>query len=289
VRLATDLDHTRGSVFTAGPEPDRMSLSTGSPTRARLRSAGVAVGVALLALGVGFALVGGTLLGLRAAGFELTPLVLLVVSLLLFQGVTMGGVALLYVRYRGLTGAYVGLDDVLGNPVRDLAAVAGGFVCAVAAVFVGGLVITALGLRGGTNQAAEIAARDPDVLLLLIPGAFLLIGPGEELLFRGVIQNRLRESFPPAVAVVLAAALFAAVHVTAIVGDPAARLVSIAVLFLPSLVFGAAYEYTGNLAVPSLIHGAYNALLFSILYVTLRFAGELPEQPAVAVVGALGV
>ncbi len=37
--------------------------------------------------------------------------------------------------------------------------------------------------------------ENPDVLLLLIPASFLLIGPGEELLFRGVVQGRLRDYF----------------------------------------------------------------------------------------------
>jgi len=42
-------------------------------------------------------------------------------------------------------------------------------------------------------------------------------------------------------------------------------------LFFPALVFGISYEYTDNIVVPSLIHGLYNATLFTGLYVVIRF------------------
>jgi len=48
------------------------------------------------------------------------------------------------------------------------------------------------------------------------------------------------------------------------------------VLFVPALVFGVTYELTDNLVVPSVIHGAYNATLFSIVYIGLRYG---PTQP----------
>jgi membrane protease YdiL (CAAX protease family) len=105
--------------------------------------------------------------------------------------------------------------------------------------------------------------------LALVPLSFLLIGPGEELLFRGVVQGRLRQAFSPIAAVVIASAIFAAVHVVALSGSAGGRAVTVGVLFLPSLVFGAAYERTGNLVVPSLIHGGYNATLFGLFYLSL--------------------
>jgi hypothetical protein len=247
--------------------------------RSPVRAVAVVVGLALLALVVGFALVLGVLTGLRAVGVALTPLVLLVVSLLLFQGVTMGGVAAAYLRFRGLSLSYVGLDRVFADPFRDGAAVVVGYVLAFGAVLAGAVVISALGLEGGANVAAELAFEDPEVLLLLIPAAFLLIGPAEELLFRGIIQRRLREGFGPVGGVVLAAALFALVHVTAVSGGASARLTTVAVLFLPSLVFGSIYEYTGNLAVPALVHGAYNATIFTVLYAAIKLGGMMPGEP----------
>jgi membrane protease YdiL (CAAX protease family) len=44
--------------------------------------------------------------------------------------------------------------------------------------------------------------------------------------------------------------------------------VYIGIAFVLALVLGATYEYTGNLTVPALIHGAYNAIQFGAAYVT---------------------
>jgi membrane protease YdiL (CAAX protease family) len=129
---------------------------------------------------------------------------------------------------------------------------------------------------------AEFASADPTVLLWLIPGSFLLIGPGEELLFRGIVQGRLRETFDRVSGVVLASALFAAVHFAALTGGTGGRLVTITVLFFPALVFGSVYELTDNLVVPALVHGAYNATLFALAYLAIRLSesGAFPEGGA---------
>jgi membrane protease YdiL (CAAX protease family) len=42
-------------------------------------------------------------------------------------------------------------------------------------------------------------------------------------------------------------------------------------LFVPGLVLGVTYEATDNLVVPSLIHGAYNATLFTLAYLSVTF------------------
>jgi hypothetical protein len=245
-------------------------------SRSRPRAVGVALAIALVGLAVGVALVLVVAVGLRAVGVGLTPTMFIVVSLVLVQGVAFGGVALGYLRFRGLDGRYLGLDAPFRDVGRDALVVVVGYVLALGAAFTGAVVVSLSGVEAGTNSAAELGAQNPEVLLLLIPGSLLFIGPGEELLFRGVVQGRIREAFPPVAGVVLAAALFAAVHYAALTGGASARLVSISILFLPSLVFGAAYEYTGNVAVPALIHGAYNATLFTLLYVAVRFGDALP-------------
>jgi hypothetical protein len=126
---------------------------------------------------------------------------------------------------------------------------------------------------------AEIGFQNPEVLLLLVPASFLLIGPGEELLFRGVVQGRIREAFGPVPGIALASAIFAAIHYFALTGGAGGRLVTIGILFLPSVVFGAAYELTDNLVVPSLIHGAYNATLFTVLYASIRLMDTMGGTP----------
>lgn len=247
-----------------------MSARGSTRTRAVGRAVGVAVGVAVGGLGIGVALVVAVLLAARAAGIDPSPVVFLVVSLILLQGVTFAGVALAYLRIRRRSIRSLGLHVPTG---RDFVVAVTGYGLALAAAVGGAVVVSFVGLDTGRNVAAEIAVQRPEILLLLVPASFLLIGPGEELLFRGVVQGRLREALSAPAAVVLAAAVFAGVHFVALSGSAGARLVSVVVLFGPSLVFGAAYEVTDNLAVPALIHGAYNATLFVLLYASLRLAG----------------
>jgi hypothetical protein len=249
-----------------------MSVSLDG-TSSPLRSLAVALIVAALGIAVGYALVLGSLTAVRAGGVRITPLGFVVASLVLLQGVAFGGVALGYLRYRGLTPAYLG---VRLPSLQDVGTVVVGYVVAIAIAISSAVFVSLVGIQAGSNQAAELGAANPEVLLLLIPASFLLIGPGEELLFRGVVQNRLRETFDAAPAVAIASAIFASIHFVALSGGTGARLVSIVILFFPSLVFGAVYEFTENLVVPALVHGAYNATLFTLLYVAIRFGQMQP-------------
>lgn len=252
---------------------DAQSPGFGFDSYALARALGVALALALGALGVGVVLVATVLLSARAAGFAPSPAAFLVVSLVLLQGVTFGSVVLAYLRIRGRSVRTLGLRI---PTARDLAVVVAGYALALVAAIAGAVVVSLAGLQTANNAAAEMAIQQPALLLLLVPASFLLIGPGEELLFRGVVQGRLRESLPAAAAIGLASAIFAGVHFLALTGPIGGRLVAIAVLFGPAIVLGTAYELTDNLVVPALIHGAYNATLFTLLYASLRFAGGLP-------------
>lgn len=130
------------------------------------------------------------------------------------------------------------------------------------------------GIMGGTNQIERVARVRPRLLLYLIPLAIVLIGPGEELLFRGGVQGRLRRTFSPLPAIVLASALFGLVHVPAVVASSPVGVGSyVFTTFVLGLVLGWLYEYTDNLVVPALAHGLYNAILFGVLYVALTGIG----------------
>lgn len=84
--------------------------------------------------------------------------------------------------------------------------------------------------------------------------AAALAGAAEELLFRGLLQ--------PRVGLVAASALFGYLH------GPSRSLVSLAVWAgAVGAVLGVVYRATGNLAVPALAHGLYDAIaLFYIRY-----------------------
>jgi len=235
---------------------------------------------ALLALLVGVALVG-------ALGVDLSPAALVVLSLVFVQGVGCIGVGVAYLKLRpvyaprvrdalDLEGEVIPFAVTVAVPSgRDLLVVAAGYVTALAGAFGGSVLVSTLAVDTGRNQAAEVGIQSPEVLLLLIPASILLIGPGEELLFRGVVQGRLRQVFGPAVGIAVPSLLFAGVHWFALAGGTTTgRLVAVSVLVVPAIVFGVSYEYTDNIVVPSLIHGVYNATLFSLLYVAVTYSDQ---------------
>jgi membrane protease YdiL (CAAX protease family) len=217
------------------------------------------------------------------AGAGQVPLVV-TIGLLLVAGqyLAFGGLALAYLRRRGLQ--WPGVQSYLGirvPSIRELLIVPAGWVLILGILMVVGLIVNALGAETGQNQTAELAFESPEIIPPLIVAMFLVVGPSEEILYRGVVQGRLRESLDAIPSIAVASAIFALVHWFALTGGASARLASVMVLFFPSLVFGAVYEYTDNLVVPALIHGAYNATLFTVLYYVIRYGGDLQDQAAV--------
>lgn len=255
-----------------------------------------ALGLGAGGLAFGFLLTLVAALVLLATGQELTPTLQLVLSLVFVQGVGCAGVAFAYLRARPRLGAQVrslvGLDGEGGEfsipaavpDVRDIAVVVAGYLAAFAGIGVGSALLSLLApdIQTGRNQVADIALEQPEVLLILIPASFLIIGPGEELLFRGVVQGRLREVFSTPVAVGTASVVFAGLHWFALTGGSVAgNLAALGILLVPAVVLGVSYQYSGNIVVPSLIHGAYNATLFTLLYVSIAYGDLAGEAPTV--------
>ncbi|MGM0398365.1 MAG: CPBP family intramembrane glutamic endopeptidase [Halobacteriota archaeon] len=235
-----------------------------SPLYALLGALLVAVGGiagAVAASGVVF-------LGISLFAVSLSPVASFGLSFLA-GGVGFVGVALLYIRYRGRDPIqYIGFR--IPN-WQDLKWIVGGYLGAMALVVASGIALTALQVDPETtNRAAEAGLERPELLLWLVPLSFFVIAPGEELLFRGTVQSRLREAFSPAVAITVTAAVFAVLHFFSLTGGAGGRFIAISILFLPSLVFGAVYEYTGNIVASMLVHGAYNSTLVLLVYVTLQ-------------------
>jgi membrane protease YdiL (CAAX protease family) len=234
-------------------------MSSVSPGRSLLAAAALGLG------GYGFAIVvvGLTALMLTQAGIPLPdrPTLLLGISVVMGQGVAFGGFALGYLVYtdRGL--GFVGARI---PTLRDLGWSVGGLVALFAGLIALSVLFSALGVQSATNTVEQLGEQNPTIFLLLVPLSFLFIGPGEELLYRGVVQGRLREAFGPWVAIGVASFIFAVVHVFSLQGQ--GKIAYIAILLVLSPVLGLAYERTDNLVVPSLIHGAFNAVQFYAAY-----------------------
>ncbi|WP_324661682.1 CPBP family intramembrane glutamic endopeptidase [Haloarcula sediminis] len=278
-------------------------MSTASRERPRLQSAIALVSALSLGAGglaLGFALLVLTVVGIGlVTGAELSGFAFLVLSLVFVQGIGCGGVALSYYKLRPVIAPRVrdalnigGDGEPFGIPVsvpslRQVGVVLAGYAAAIVWVMLSGVVLTVVqNVRGepiqtGNNAAAELGQTNPELLLLLIPASVLLIGPGEELLFRGVVQGRIRERFSRVPGIAIASLFFAALHIVALVGGSLlGNLVVVAILFGTATVFGVAYEFADNIVVPSLIHGLYNATLFTILYVSLTVGEELQQGQA---------
>lgn len=229
--------------------------------RTRAFAVGSFVGVAGLLVGnfVGF-------LPVAAYGGSLSPLVSLAVVTVLF-GAGLGVVA---VGFLVVTEYGLGYLDVAMPDRRDLLYTAGGVVGIFGLLVALGLLSQALGLGGAESSVVGEARENPEVLLALIPLSWLVIGTGEELLFRNVIQKYLSGVYSSTAAVLLGCVIFTLMHtVTYYTPDPVALFSTLVRLFVLSLVLGVAYERTRNVVVPVVIHGTFNAVQFAVLYVSL--------------------
>ena len=282
-----------------------LALSSGMATapreRPRLQSA-IAV-VSAFGLGAGGLLLGFVLLVLTTTGirlatdFSLSGFRFLVLSLVFIQGIGCAGVALTYYKLRPvITPRVRSFFNIEGDgqpfyipaaapSLRQVGMVLAGYVAAIGWVMFSGVIMTAIqNIRGqeiqtGSNAAAELGRSNPEVLLILIPASILFIGPGEELLFRGVVQGRIRERFSRIPGIVIPSLFFAALHFIALVGGSLlGNLVVVSILFGTTTVFGVAFEYADNIVVPSLIHGLYNATLFTLIYISLTLSDGQSQQ-----------
>ncbi|MFC7044195.1 CPBP family intramembrane glutamic endopeptidase [Halobacteriaceae archaeon GCM10025711] len=175
------------------------------------------------------------------------------------------------------TGRGTGFLDLRRPDRRAVGYMVGGTVALFALRLALILGVGALGLPVAGNSVTDLAQEGVVAsLLLLVPVSVLVIGPAEELLFRGVVQKYLYGSFSRWGAVAVASVLFALVHLPTTYyadPDPVAVAVTLAILFGLSLVLGGLYVRTDNLLVPVVAHGLYDAVLFGLAYVVLTTQG----------------
>ncbi len=106
-----------------------------------------------------------------------------------------------------------------------------------------------------------------------LPGLLLygLISPlAEELLFRGLIYNRMKTWFSLRTSAVASSALFGIYH---------GNLVQALYGLLMGLLFSYAYELTGNFKIPVMMHGLANACVFAVSYDAPAGAGMAAGAP----------
>lgn len=150
---------------------------------------------------------------------------------------------------------------------RNAALALGGFL--VLFVLQYGLVaaLGALGVAPTQNPAIDPETHEPVYFLWMVLVSIFVVGPAEELLFRGAIQGLLKRAWGRWPAIVAAAALFGSLHLFG--GVSASAVAYVAIAFLLGAVLGVLYDTADNLVVPALAHGLFNAVAFGVQYLSV--------------------
>jgi len=174
--------------------------------------------------------------------------------------------------YLAITGEW-DLLQVKRPSIRGIGLMVVGVIVLVGAQIVIARLLTAFSVEVAQNQVVVTGQRDPRYFLYMIPVAILLVGPFEELVFRGGVQGILRRTWGPSVAIALSSVLFGTVHWIALTGAGGSRVPYVTVAAVLGLVLGYLYERTRNLVVPAVVHGLYNTVLFGAQYLSATGMG----------------
>jgi len=95
-------------------------------------------------------------------------------------------------------------------------------------------------------------------LVLLGTVMVVFVGLGEELLFRQILQGRLKQRLGVPLAILLSSLIFATMH------SGYSSLPYLGFVFIVGLLIGYEFERTGSLVYVTLLHGFINIFLFSV-------------------------
>lgn len=228
----------------------------------------IALVVGLTGLLTGVFLAYAAAVTLNAAGIRVfdDPALAIGVTVVM-QGTGFAVTAAAYLRYRRLDIDYL---RIRAPDRRDVLWIVAALAVLFAALLTLDWLLRTVGIETpAEHQIVQIVRQHPSILPLLAVLSVLVIGPGEELLFRGVIQTRLIDAYGNIGGIVTTSAIFATAHIPAY-GAGNVEIV-VVVLFILSLIIGTVFELTDTLVVPAIVHGLYNATLFLVLYATIRY------------------
>lgn len=180
-------------------------------------------------------------------------------------------VTLLFLRLRRVpVRPLLGVVRPLG---RNLAIGTGlGVLAVLASTLVVSLLVALTGSEAVPEQVLSGGLMETPIELALAVIAAVVLAPiAEELLFRGLLHRSLRRGLRIIPATALSSVLFAVVHVDVAFSQPLA-LVG---LTLVGVILAVAYERTGSLIVPIVIHAVHNAVTIAAVVVTTRFDLDL--------------
>jgi membrane protease YdiL (CAAX protease family) len=186
-----------------------------------------------------------------------TPLGRVLISA--FQFIGFGAVALAYFSVRDW-----GLLRVRVPTLRDAGWTVLGLVGLVGLLYASSVVYRYTSLEAAESTLIAFGQGQPVFFLYLVPLTLLLVGPAEELLFRGAVQGTLAREYGPVPGIAAASAVFALIHWSSYTGE--GLLVTLSTVLLLGGLLGALYYRTDNVVVPAVAHGLFNAVQFLYEY-----------------------
>ena len=215
----------------------------------------------------------------------LSPLAELAINFVFGQILAMGGIA---AAYLWATGKELSFVRIRKPTLGQLLVIAVAPFVVLFSIGIVNIISFSLGVQAASHSLLNFEGIEPTFYLVLIPFMILIVGPFEELLYRGIIQTRLTNSFSRPTAIVLASFIFVPIHLTAYSAGGASLVqvfAAFAALFAGSVIYGALYEWTENLTVVALAHGLTNSIQLGFIYLisTSEELQELANQATVLV------
>ncbi len=132
-----------------------------------------------------------------------------------------------------------------------------GVLAATAALGVN-ILFTLCGITSISHQYTQVQETQYQIPLLQGLVLYGFVSPlAEEMLFRGLIYNRMKKYFPVAAAGVISSILFGAYHGNVVQGAYGALL---------GALIAYSYEITGDFRIPVFVHGMANSIVFVLTY-----------------------
>jgi membrane protease YdiL (CAAX protease family) len=210
--------------------------------------AGLVAGSIIIAI-----IVLGLKLDVQESGFPLA-----LISLPITEGIILG-VTFLFARSEGASLRNLGLKKPSPKTIVTVS------LAAVLLIFVAGSIAIAeevvLGPAPETDALTEaLLPSDSLQLIVMITISIALVGPAEELAFRGFVQRGLENSYGKTVGLVIASVLFGLLH-------GLNSLWSIAPVTVVGLFMGYIWQKTdGNTTAAAWMHGLYDAITIAIAF-----------------------
>jgi membrane protease YdiL (CAAX protease family) len=202
--------------------------------------------------------VGVVLVVLRVVDYADLSFPLALLSLPIGETVTLI-IVIFFARINRARPAQLGLKKI--NAKTAIAVMTIGIVL----IFVAGMIANAEIALFGPDPSAEqlqlaVQPRDLTQLITLVALNLALVGPAEELAFRGFIQRGFENSFGKTAGLLSASILFALLH-------GLNSLYSIAPILAVALALGCMWQRTGGSTTSTaLMHGVYNSVQIILLY-----------------------